>query len=177
MAYINQVKKELEESGISDVEYDGFIMNKLGILKINNKVVAQNGKVNMQVLSDNEIKKLIDIDITKLKYESDEQIKKIKNQTTNKITELMEFYNLVCNNLDEIKRLSEFSDVKNIIIPISPRSHAEIDIESNEIKVIDENAVTTNINKKTNFIKMNDRQINIIHKAMMTARPYILSTI
>lgn len=177
MAHLARIKDELDAAKISELKYKNITLNKNGTFMINNKIIATNGKIDTSGLQPDEINFIKKLDIIKLKLELDITIKETHKRVKKQITSLVGFYDTLCKELDELKTLCEYSNINKLIIPIYQKTHVEIDILEDEIKILDNQLTLTTLNKKTNFNIMDERQINLIYTSVESVKEYVLKCI
>ena len=175
MAHLARIKDELDAAKISELKYKNITLNKNGTFMINNKIIATNGKIDTSGLQPDEINFIKKLDIIKL--ELDITIKETHKRVKKQITSLVGFYDTLCKELDELKTLCEYSNINKLIIPIYQKTHVEIDILEDEIKILDNQLTLTTLNKKTNFNIMDERQINLIYTSVESVKEYVLKCI
>ena len=177
MAHLVRIKAELDAAKISELKYKNITLNKNGTFMINNKIIATNGKIDTSGLQPDEISFIKKLDIIKLKLELDITIKETRKRVKKQITSLVGFYATLCKELDELKTLCEYSNINKLIISIYSKTHVEIDILEDEIKILDNQLTLTTLNKKTNFDIMDERQINLIYTSVESVKEYVLKCI
>ena len=144
---------------------------------INSKTVAANGKIDTSGLQPDEINFIQKLNITKLKLELDITIKETSKRVKKQITSLTAFYNTLCKEIDELKTLCKYSNINKLVIPIYSKTHVEIDILEDEIKIMDNQFILTTLTKKTNFDIMDEKQINLIYTSVESVKECVLKCI
>ena len=177
MAHLVQIKDELDAAKISELKYKNITLNKNSTFMINNKIIATNGKIDTSGLQPDEINFIKKLDVIKLKLELDITIKETRKRVKKQIASLTNFYEVLCKEIDELKTLCKYSNINKLIIPIYQKTHVEIDILEDEIKILDNQFILTTLNKKTNFDIMDEKQINLIYNSVESVKECVLKCI